>query len=1242
MRRQVPSIEGSPSLYLTAAGRLFNGLTVLSSTHSDGGKVSVFGLALLLLCLNATAQTTVFSDDFSANTNTAYTTSGAIGASAWSISRSGADWGGRRNTSPAQLELTNDVGATANVAGWVLASTPSSSFPLPYKTTLNTNPGPVTWTFNMQQIRTDPSGFGAGAYGIAFILAGQSTTSATAGNGYAVVLGQSGATDSIRLVSYTTGLQGTLTNLIKSNTSGLTDFGAEYLSVKVTYTPSTNTWELFLRNDGASAFADPAAGVLTSQGTAVNSTYTGTALALMGAYWQGSTTAAQTAFFDNTKVTVVCSNPPACSISGPEYACNNTSGITYSAPAGMSAYSWSISGNGSIPGSTTGQSVSVTSSNFGGEYTVSVTITDANGCTSTCSQQSFIFLQKPPTDITITPNPACFGATLDLSIAAQSSSTVSWAGEGITNPSGTFVPVGYNGYSFYNNQTTAVPTTTGPHTYTVTVTANYGIYGSCSNTGTASVTVYPAPPACSISGPTSACANSTGNVYSAPGGISGYSWGVSGGTIVGSATGSSVTITAGAGATYTVSVTLTDGNGCTSTCSQPVTINPLPTGVITGPPPFPGPSNDTLCTTLQYVFTGPPGMSAHKWGVSANATIDGSSTGSSVTITPTGFGYLQLRDTITDANGCTNVVSYYNRPIQAAPTCSISGPLTVCGGSAGNVYTVTSNAGTFGYYTWSISGDGVIASSPTSGFNLTSVTVTAGASGSYTVTVDVKFNFNTCIKSCSETVTINSASVPTITGPTTVCNGGSVTLDAGPGYSAYSWSGGGGSGQTANYTNITSPTTYTVTVTGNGCTGTDTHTVTPQSCTIDFSGKIIFSNNNSLGVNNALVNLTGSATGSDLSDLNGDYFIGTALTSGSFTLKPTKTVNKLNGVTAADATAVQQHAANIVPITDLYKLVAADVNKSNSINTLDASIITQSLLNNPSALAQFSTSWRFVPTSHTMTNPPWGFPEQRNYVAINSAQANQDFYGIKTGDVTTAYANPANFGAGEPLVLRIQDRTLQAGESFSVAFQAAQLNDLAAFQFGLTFDPAQLQFVAAEPGDPALAVSADHFGAYDAAAGELRAVWAQTTGRTVEEGTVVFLLQFKALQSGARLSEVLRLTDDVLPALAYNSKLEESAVELYTGQSTGTNSLAAALHVQIRPNPFRETTTVLFALPAAAEVQLRVLDASGREVLRLNKSCMAGQNAETLHLEEYSGSGVLFCELKTPYGVVVEKLVAVR
>ncbi|MGB4937275.1 MAG: hypothetical protein WBO30_09700, partial [Ferruginibacter sp.] len=93
-------------------------------------KIYVLGL-MIFSTLGLFAQVTVFTDDFSTNQNATFTTSGAIGASAWSVLTGGIvgqDFGARRNTVVAQLELTNDATAAANQSGWCFTSTPTSSF----------------------------------------------------------------------------------------------------------------------------------------------------------------------------------------------------------------------------------------------------------------------------------------------------------------------------------------------------------------------------------------------------------------------------------------------------------------------------------------------------------------------------------------------------------------------------------------------------------------------------------------------------------------------------------------------------------------------------------------------------------------------------------------------------------------------------------------------------------------------------------------------------------------------------------------------------------------------------------------------------------------------------------------------------------------------------------------------------------------------------------------------------------
>ncbi len=408
-----------------------------------------------------------------------------------------------------------------------------------------------------------------------------------------------------------------------------------------------------------------------------------------------------------------------------------------------------------------------------------------------------------------------------------------------------------------------------------------------------------------------------------------------------------------------------------------------------------------------------------------------------------------------------------------------------------------------------------------------------------------------------------------------------------------------------------------------------------------LSGRIIWEHDDISGVKDATVNLAGAGTGSSKTNRDGIFFIPSEPLAGNSTIKPVKNINKFNGVTVADATAIQQHVAHTVLITDPYKLACADVNKSKSINTLDASLINQAILGNPSANNIFNTSWRFVPTDFDMQSSPLDFPEVRTYNNITGSLTGQDFFGMKIGDVKTTFADPFNFAGNKTLVLHANDQWLQTDESLSVEFSADQIDDLAAFQFGLSFDPAHLQLESIEPLS-GLPLAMDNFGTYNASAGEIRAAWSHVAGLPVNEAAPVFRLHFKALQGWAKLSEVLQLSDAVLPGLAYNTALTETAVELQFDESTGTNGLADAsgLGVQVRPNPFRDETTVSFTLPESCEAQLRVLDVNGRELLRINNTYPAGANSEILQLEGITVSGVLTCELMTPFGVATRKMVA--
>lgn len=256
-------------------------------------------------------QTTVFSDNFNR---------ASLGSS-WTTTTTAGD-GGASIVSSDVLRLTNDSSATANANGIVYSTVAISSFSAPFNAQLNSNSTAISWYLNFQVNRANLAGLGSGSYGAAFVLAGSNGVLPTAGSGYAIVLGNSSTPDPFRLVRYTNGLS-SVTNLISSNTTGVSDIGTKYYSLKVTYTPTTNQWELFVRDDGASAFTLPTSGSLTSQGTATDNTYGSLTMTAMGAYWSYSTAATQFLNIDNVSVDLAATPIPEPS--------------TYAAMAGVAA-----------------------------------------------------------------------------------------------------------------------------------------------------------------------------------------------------------------------------------------------------------------------------------------------------------------------------------------------------------------------------------------------------------------------------------------------------------------------------------------------------------------------------------------------------------------------------------------------------------------------------------------------------------------------------------------------------------------------------------------------------------------------------------------------------------------------------------------------------------------------------------------------------------------------------------------
>ncbi|MBI3510305.1 MAG: gliding motility-associated C-terminal domain-containing protein [Bacteroidetes bacterium] len=453
-------------------------------------------------------------------------------------------------------------------------------------------------------------------------------------------------------------------------------------------------------------------------------------------------------------------NASVASSSGPALTVQSSSNVSCNGGTNGSA---TINATGNGPFTYSWAPVGGTAATASGlaANTYTVTVIDANGCSST---QTVSITQPTAVSGTTTTTPTgCAASTGSATVTASGgtgSYTYSWAPSGGTGSTASNLPSG---------------------NYTCTITDANG----CTGTANASVSSSSGPAVTLQSSSDVSCnggANGNATMNATGSGPFSYSWSPSGGT---AATANNLTPN-----TYTCLVT--DVNGCTTT--QTVAINQpaaITSSTSTIPATCGNPDGSATVTA-----NGGTGAYTYSWAPSGGTAATASNI-------PAG----NYTVTITDANGCT---ASANASVAntGGPTVTLQSSSNVtCFGSGNGTATVNATGNSPFTYSWSPSGG-------------TAATATSLAPGTYTCAIT---DASGCVTTQTVTITEPTQLVSNPASTPATCNTSNGTADAvasgGTGPYTYVWS----NSQTTATLSSLAGGTYSVTVTdANGCTTTST------------------------------------------------------------------------------------------------------------------------------------------------------------------------------------------------------------------------------------------------------------------------------------------------------------------------------------------------------------------------------------------------------------------------------------
>ena len=337
---------------------------------------------------------------------------------------------------------------------------------------------------------------------------------------------------------------------------------------------------------------------------------------------------------------------------------------------------------------------------------------------------------------------------------------------------------------------------------------------------------------------------------------------------------------------------------------------------------------------------------------------------------------------------------------------------------------------------------------------------------------------------------------------------------------------------------------------------------------IDLSGKIRYYRGEQ-EMPEVLVHAQGEGVSSGLTDELGSFRLSVpSEVAISLSVEKSSDLPPNRGVTSLDLLLMRRHILGLVPFESPWQRLAADVDLQGDIGAIDVLLMRRLILGLSEGFLPGQPLFQFYPARTEFADPskPWGSPQSFEYTSLSEDLFQQDFFGLKLGDVDGDWTSGSEgqvIGRGlmaqsienveNPVGLYLEELTEgKKGEVKRFALKGFNLEGVSALQFTIGWDRDELVFDSvSEVGLPGLTMNQFGLTQSQLDQGQLTFAWtdAKLGELPVDTDIAFFVVDFRALSSvtkGVRFlpgPTPLFAARGVTPSkvFAYRSELIESS-----------------------------------------------------------------------------------------------------